>query len=211
MRNKSIVLALILIIASTGICTGVSLAAGTVHIYSIGKFYDDEEFSNDFPIIVNEESVKTIRKFSSAVYYEDVEFTNVFSVSDNEIDKDVAEAVAIRSPDGSGFQFTISNAYPGYEVHLDFTIKNIGDHPIGDLCPIVLLDIPDLFYDTDAFLFEIEGIDEGGGLWLVNVGDTADGRFTIKVLQGAEEDTSYLHNEVTNYNVIMFHFIGGDY
>jgi hypothetical protein len=177
MKNKSIVLALILIITSTGICTGFSLAAGTIQTNGVVE------------------------------YLEDVEFTDDFTVTDNEeIDKDVASAIAIRSADGSAFQLTITNAYPGYRVYLDFTIKNVGNLPIGSLLPILLYDIPDLNYDTDAFSFEINIAEP---LWLIYVGDTAEGRLTIEVLQGAEEGSSYLHDEETNYNGIIFKFKGG--
>jgi hypothetical protein len=181
MRKKPIVLALILVIVSAVVGTGFSLAAGT------------------------------IQTDNRVAYLEDVEFTDDFTVSDNEeIDKDVADAVAIRDPLGSFFGLTITNAYPGYEVYLDFTVKNVGNAPVGQRFPVLLYDIPNPNYDTDAFSFEISGVYEG--LWLLYVGDTANGRLTVKVLQGAEEDTSYLHDwndGVNPYNYIIFSFTGG--
>lgn len=50
--------------------------------------------------------------------------------SDNEIEKDVAQATAVISVDGTEIIIAITNGYPCYEAYVNFTIQNQGDKTV---------------------------------------------------------------------------------
>lgn len=101
---------------------------------------------------------------------------------DNEIDKDVGDVTVTLDPSGSSITIDVTTAYPGYEAYVDFTIANLGNMPIN-VDGIVSED-----YDETALEIVVSGVVAGT---VLGVGESLDGTVTVKVLQGAAQNTVY--------------------
>jgi len=114
----------------------------------------------------------------------DVAFTSASlrNPPDNEIDKDVGDVTVTLNPGGSSITIDVTTAYPGYEAYVDFTIANLGNNPI-DVDGVVSED-----YDETALDIVVAGVVAGT---VLGVGESLNGMATVKVLQGAQQNTVY--------------------
>lgn len=116
--------------------------------------------------------------------YCDVAFTSaeLGSPADNEIDIDVADATVTLDSNGDSITIELTNAYPGYEAYINFTITNLGNKPI-DVNGII-----NEIYDTTALEIILDGVAAGS---ILGIGESITGAVTVKVLPGAEQNTVY--------------------
>ena len=130
-------------------------------------------------------AIDTLNTSEYAEYWYDPMFTSV-SASDNEgvLDVGVVKANIIAS--GELIDVDISNAYPGYEAYIDFTITNTGD-------PVYITGLRfsdyDTSADTSALSLSVTGIVPGT---LIGTGESVSGRLTVMVLDGALQNMVYL-------------------
>jgi len=120
----------------------------------------------------------------------DVAFTSA-SASDNEFEEGVVDPKDVGAvevdPSGNDIYTKslvvyITNAYPGYKAYIDFTITNMGNKPI-DVLGVVSKD-----YNNTALRIVVTGVVAGGVLYPSR---SLDGTVTIKVRQGAKQNTLY--------------------
>ena len=114
----------------------------------------------------------------------DVAFTSAApgDPPDNEDDKDVGDVTVTLDPSGNSITVDIITAYPGYEAYVDFTIANIGNKPI-DVNGVV-----SQTYNTTALAVQVSGVEAGT---VLGVGESINGNVTVRVLQGAAQNTVY--------------------
>ena len=129
---------------------------------------------------------------TNGVCYPDVEFTDV-STSDNEYVKEVADVDAQIVNAGRGIDVDISNAYPGYEATINFTIMNIGD------CPIYVSGVSVWSSDSDAVEVTVVP-DITVGTWLYYYGDTIVRDLVVLITQDAEQGTPYQFNVTIDFD-----------
>jgi hypothetical protein len=110
----------------------------------------------------------------------DLAFISVVA-GDNETEIDVAVANAQITPDGNTINVYISNAYPGYEAYIIYTIQNKGEIPARfDSLTIK---------NPNPEVLEITFTDHTY-IWL-QPGQTVQGEATIHILEKAEENKQY--------------------
>ena len=110
----------------------------------------------------------------------DLAFISVVA-GDNEAEIDVAVASAQITPDGNTINVYISNAYPGYEAYIIYTIQNKGEIPARfDSLTIK---------NPNPEVLEITSTDHTY-VWL-QPGQTVQGEATIHILEKAEENQQY--------------------
>lgn len=120
--------------------------------------------------------------------YCDVAFVDSVYAYDNEDEKDIGTIDAWLNGEYNnglynGIWVDIFDAYPGYVVFIDFTVKNTGDRPI-DVNGLVPID-----YDPSAMSFSLTG-DISQTTWL-DTGASVDGTLVITVENDALESHTY--------------------
>ncbi|MEM3442631.1 MAG: hypothetical protein QXM86_02045 [Candidatus Bathyarchaeia archaeon] len=112
--------------------------------------------------------------------YCDLAFTNV-TTADNEIEKDIAVTTAHITCDKNTIKVYITNAYPSYEAHITYTIKNTGKRPIQFTSLTTINPNPEALKITTT---------NHTSTWL-NPSQTTTGTTTVHILQTAHENWQY--------------------
>ena len=113
-----------------------------------------------------------------------VEFTKV-TCKDNEVGKDIGSVRAQISSDRKTIQVCITNAYPGYEAQVEFTLRNRGDLPIhvDEVC----------IREYDRTALEVDVVKLIVCLWIMP-GESKTGLETVRILDGAKPGWKYTFN-----------------
>jgi hypothetical protein len=110
----------------------------------------------------------------------DIAFANVIA-NDNEAEIDVAITSAQITPDGNTINVYISNAYPGYEAYVTYTIQNTGKMPAHFISLTITNPNPEALEITTT---------DHTGTWL-SPDQTVHGTTTIRILQEAKQNWQY--------------------
>ena len=104
------------------------------------------------------------------------------SATDNEIKSNTASVCAQITCEGKTIDVCITNAYPGYEARIKFTIKNKGSLPIriDEVCIAG--------YNKEAL--QVKMADLTAPLW-IGPGDTVGASETVQILEGAKQGWRY--------------------